>query len=68
MKNLSNTELLEINGGGNSYSSGISASSTTESLISLKFERWYGDHHSVTEISVGNNINLDFSLFGIGKR
>ena len=68
MKNLSNSELLEINGGGNSYSSGISASSSTESLVTLTFERSYGDYQSVTEISVGNSINLDFSFFGIGNQ
>jgi len=67
MKNLSNKELLETNGGGNSYDSAISASSSTESLLNLKFERSNSDNHSITEVSVGNNIILDFSLFGIGK-
>ncbi|WP_316739304.1 hypothetical protein [Pedobacter aquatilis] len=68
MKNLSNTELREINGGGNSNGYGISVSSSTESLLNLRFERSYGDHHSVTEISVGNDINLDFSIFGLGNQ
>ena len=67
MKNLSNKELLETNGGGNSYSSGIAASSSTESLLTLRFEHSYGENLSVTETSVGNNINLDLSVFGIGK-
>ncbi|WP_421943184.1 hypothetical protein [Pedobacter sp.] len=68
MKNLSNTELLEINGGGNYSNSGISVNSSTESLLTLRFEHSYGEHHSVTETSVGNNINLDFSVLGIGKQ
>ncbi|MDN3588844.1 hypothetical protein QWY86_19335 [Pedobacter aquatilis] len=67
MKNLSNAELLEINGGDNSYNSGISASSSTENLLALKFERSYGSHHNVTEISIGNDINLDSSFYGFGK-
>jgi bacteriocin-like protein len=66
MKNLSRKELQEINGGGDSYSNGISVSSSTDSLLNLTFERSYGDKHRITELSIGNNIDLNFSAFGVG--
>lgn len=66
MKNLSIKEMREINGGGESYSSGISASSSTDSLLNLTIERNSGDKHSITKISIGSGINLNLSAFGIG--
>lgn len=62
MKNLSKEELLEINGGG--FTNAISIAFTTDSLLSLRFERNHGDRHSVTEISVGNDIDLNLGLAG----
>jgi len=67
MENLSKKELVEIGGGGifnHSGSMGISISASTDSLLSITFIRSYGDHHSETTISVGNDVNLDLGLLG----
>lgn len=65
MENLSKKELTEIGGGGifnnNSGGMGISLSVSSDSLLSLTFIRSYGDYHSETTISVGNDINLGLS-------
>ena len=62
MNNLSKAELLEINGGG--FINAISINLTTDSLLSLRFERSNGDRHSITEISVGKDIDLSLGLIG----
>lgn len=63
MKNLSKAELLEINGGGFIINA-ISITLTTDSLLSLRFERSNGDRHSITEIAVGKDIDLSLGLIG----
>lgn len=60
MENLTTAELTAINGG--SSSSGISLSSTQDSLLSLTFTRTYGSKQQTTQISVGNNVDLGLWL------
>ena len=60
MENLTTAELTTINGG--SSSSGISLSSTHDSLLSLTFTRTYGSKQETTQISVGNNVDLGLWL------
>ena len=59
MEDLTTAELTAINGG--SSSSGISLSSTHDSLLSLTFTRTYGNREETTQLSVGNRID-----FGLG--
>jgi hypothetical protein len=60
MENLTTAELTTTNGG--SSSSGISLSSTHDSLLSLTFTRTYGSKQETTQISVGNNVDLGLWL------
>lgn len=65
MENLTTAELATINGG--SSSSGISLSSTQDSLLSLTFTRTFGERQETTQISIGNNVNLGLWLTNINK-
>lgn len=68
MKTLTPKEMQEINGGGlfqaNGATTSFSLSSSTDSLITLTFERNYNNHYSKTILSIGNNINLNLNGFG----
>ncbi|WP_316828564.1 hypothetical protein [Pedobacter miscanthi] len=68
MKNLSEKELVTINGGGifdgSQGTMGLSLTSTTDSLLSISFTRSHGDYKSTTTLSIGNNIGLNLGLLG----
>ncbi len=62
MKTLSEKEIKTINGGAaenQSVSSGISVTSSSDSLLSLTFTRTMGDYQSTDTLSVGNDIDLN---------
>ncbi|WP_443943429.1 hypothetical protein ACJVDH_10895 [Pedobacter sp. AW1-32] len=60
MKNLTEKEMIAI-GGGNASGIALSVTSSADSLLKLTFESSYGERHSSTTLSIGNNINLDLS-------
>ncbi|PWS27804.1 hypothetical protein DHW03_09515 [Pedobacter yonginense] len=66
MKNLSKTEMIEIEGGSlfadNASAMNVSFTSNADCLLSLTFERNYGNQHSKTTISAGNDVNLNFGF------